>query len=86
MLPLRPVGRRCHHSIGGRNAYHGHMIATAVDVERRREVCERYGVASLEVFGSVARAEDHEGSDLDLLYVLSPRLDSDSPCSGWRMN
>lgn len=35
-------------------------------------MCERYGVASLEVFGSVARHDDHHDSDLDLLYVLKP--------------
>lgn len=43
-----------------------------VDSERLREVCERYGVASLAVFGSVARHEDRHDSDLDLLYVLKP--------------
>lgn len=41
-------------------------------MDRLREVCERYGVASLEVFGSVARGEDSGGSDIDLLYVLKP--------------
>lgn len=48
------------------------MNAEQIDLERLREVCERYGVASLEVFGSVARGEDHIGSDIDLLYVLRP--------------
>lgn len=43
-----------------------------VDTDRLREVCERYGVASLEVFGSVARNEDRQDSDVDLLYVLKP--------------
>jgi hypothetical protein len=43
-----------------------------VDPERLREVCERYGVASLEVFGSAARNEDQRDSDVDLLYVLKP--------------
>lgn len=42
------------------------------DLPRLREVCERYGVASLEVFGSVARGENGPDSDLDLLYVLRP--------------
>jgi len=41
-------------------------------VERLREVCERYGVASLDVFGSVARGDDGADSDVDLLYVLKP--------------
>ena len=48
------------------------MLAVDVDLERLREVCERYGVASLEVFGSVARGEDRLDSDVDLLYVLRP--------------
>ena len=48
------------------------MPAVDVDLERLREVCERYGVASLEVFGSVARGEDRVDSDVDLLYVLKP--------------
>lgn len=41
-------------------------------MERLREVCERYGVASLEVFGSVARGEDSGQSDIDVLDVLKP--------------
>jgi predicted nucleotidyltransferase len=48
------------------------VLAVDVDPERLREVCERYGVASLEVFGSVARGEDRRDSDVDLLYVLKP--------------
>ena len=36
------------------------------------ELCEKYGIAELAVFGSVARGEDEEGSDIDLLYVLKP--------------
>lgn len=48
------------------------VLAVDVDPERLREVCERYGVASLEVFGSVARGEDRLVSDVDLLYALKP--------------
>lgn len=48
------------------------MLIVGVDADRLREVCERYGVASLEVFGSVARNEDQHDSDVDLLYVLRP--------------
>ncbi|WP_202878801.1 nucleotidyltransferase family protein [Ornithinimicrobium ciconiae] len=48
------------------------MLPVDVDPERLRDVCERYGVASLEVFGSVARGEDRIDSDVDLLYVLKP--------------
>lgn len=52
--------------------YAGRVLNVDVDTDRLREVCERYGVASLEVFGSVARNEDRQDSDVDLLYVLKP--------------
>lgn len=48
------------------------MRSLDVDLERLHEVCERYGVASLEVFGSAARGEDGPDSDVDLLFVLKP--------------
>lgn len=41
-------------------------------MRRLREVCERYGVASLEVFGSVARGEERPDSDVDLLFTPRP--------------
>lgn len=48
------------------------MAAIDVDMARLHQVCERYGVASLEVFGSVARGEDGPDSDVDLLFTLKP--------------
>lgn len=48
------------------------MGEIAVDAARLREVCERYGVARLEVFGSVSRGENGPDSDIDLLYELKP--------------
>lgn len=39
---------------------------------RLAEVCERYGVAELLVFGSVARATATAESDVDLLYSMAP--------------
>lgn len=48
------------------------MTIPAVDVERLREVCERYGIARLEIFGSVSRGEHGPDSDIDLLYELKP--------------
>ena len=50
------------------------MSATGLDVDMQRldELCRRYGVARLEVFGSVTRGEANESSDLDLLYELAP--------------
>ena len=43
-----------------------------VDVERLDEICARYGIAALEVFGSAARGQERPGGDLDLLYQLRP--------------
>jgi predicted nucleotidyltransferase len=43
-----------------------------VDMERLRAVCERFGVARLEVFGSFGRGESTAESDVDLLYELAP--------------
>ena len=43
--------------------------------ERREEIlrlAERYGAHSLRVFGSVARGEGNESSDLDLLVSWEP--------------
>ncbi len=48
------------------------MLPVAVDVERLREVCERYGIIRLDVFGSVARGTARIDSDIDLLYTLAP--------------
>lgn len=45
---------------------------TDIDLTRLVEVCERYGVAELSVFGSVARGTATESSDVDLLYVMAP--------------
>lgn len=43
-----------------------------VDRERLAEVCERYGVARLEVFGSFSRGDANAGSDLDVLVTYKP--------------
>ena len=43
-----------------------------IDVDRLDELCRRYGIARLEIFGSVARGEPDDGSDIDLLYELAP--------------
>lgn len=36
------------------------------------DLCAMYGLARLEVFGSVARGEDRADSDIDVLYDLLP--------------
>lgn len=43
-----------------------------VDLDRVADVCRRYGVAELAVFGSRARGDASADSDLDLLYSLAP--------------
>ena len=43
-----------------------------VDTAKLRDVCGRYGVSRLEVFGSVGRGEANPGSDIDVLYELAP--------------
>jgi hypothetical protein len=35
-------------------------------------ICRRYGIATLAVFGSVARGDQASDSDVDLLYELRP--------------
>lgn len=53
------------------------MTTITVDAERLREVCERYGIARLEVFGSVSRGEEGPDSDIDLLYEFKPGAEPD---------
>ena len=52
--------------------YSGRVPTLQIDEEFRRDVCERYGVASLEVFGSMARRDDRHNSDVDLVHVPKP--------------
>jgi predicted nucleotidyltransferase len=42
---------------------------------RLAELCQKYGIAELSVFGSVARGEARPDSDVDLLYVRIPGND-----------
>jgi uncharacterized protein len=39
------------------------------------ELCRKYGIAELSVFGSVARGDARPDSDIDLLYVRVPGND-----------
>lgn len=50
------------------------MVVAGIDFDMAQldELCRRYGVVRLEVFGSMARGDGGEQSDLDLLYELAP--------------
>ncbi len=41
--------------------------------DKIREIVAAHGHTNLRVFGSVARGEDDEGSDIDFLVELSPK-------------
>lgn len=45
---------------------------STVDLRRLAEICAEYGVARLEVFGSVSRGDARPDSDIDVLYELAP--------------
>lgn len=46
-----------------------------VDESRLAEICRRYGVRQLSVFGSAARGEARPNSDIDLLVEFLPEAE-----------
>jgi len=48
------------------------MAGIEVDEERLADICRRWKIAELSVFGSVARGDAGPDSDVDLLYVFEP--------------
>lgn len=43
-----------------------------VDLDILADICRRYGVSRLDVFGSASRGELTHSSDIDVLYELAP--------------
>ena len=50
------------------------LIIPGVEVDERRltDICDRYGIAELKIFGSQARGTARPDSDIDVLYTLLP--------------
>lgn len=48
------------------------LAAFDADAESVARICEHYGIARLDIFGSVARGDADPESDIDVLYVLEP--------------
>lgn len=46
------------------------MDSLQYDRERLQELCRRHGIARLEIFGSVAKGQAGEESDIDILYTM----------------
>jgi predicted nucleotidyltransferase len=59
------------------------LIIAGVEVDEGRlaDICDRYGIAKLQIFGSQARGNAGPDSDIDVLYTLRPgrRLGTVSP-------
>jgi uncharacterized protein len=50
------------------------IAGVEVDERRLAEICERYGIAELQVFGSSARGSARPDSDIDILYTVMPGM------------
>lgn len=48
------------------------IAESEVDEERLANICDKYGIAKLEVFGSQIRGTAGPDSDIDVLYTLRP--------------
>jgi len=50
------------------------IAGVEVDERRLAEICERYGIAELQVFGSSVRSSARPDSDIDILYMIMPGM------------
>lgn len=75
-LPVRRVARPCCARCPNDVAHRGTVVSvSSIDFDALRpqlaELCLRYGIAELSVFGSIARGDDRPDSDVDFLYVTA---------------
>jgi hypothetical protein len=47
-------------------------LSLDVDLDRAADICRRWGIIRLELFGSALRPDFHSASDIDLLYTAGP--------------
>lgn len=52
--------------------YHGPMLLGPVQRQHIADICRRYSVLRLQMFGSVARGDETPSSDVDLLVEFAP--------------
>lgn len=48
------------------------VAGRVVDATRLAAICDAYGIAALELFGSAARGAEGPTSDIDILYTPKP--------------
>ncbi|HEY1616718.1 MAG TPA: nucleotidyltransferase family protein [Streptosporangiaceae bacterium] len=48
------------------------ILGARVDESRLAEICDRYGIAELQLFGSGAHGSARPDSDIDILYTVHP--------------
>ena len=59
---------------------------TELPRERLASFCLRWGLVSLEVFGSVLRDDFDSGSDVDFLYTPGPGFNREQALGPWGRN
>ena len=54
----------------------GKVLQEYIDLIRmhKSELQEQFGITSMRLFGSVARGEQREGSDIDLFVTMPPKM------------
>ncbi len=61
-------------------------IQVRLSAEAITAFCRRWGLARLEIFGSVLRADFQPGSDVDFLYTPGPSFKREQALGPWGQN